>query len=137
MGKVWVLDTETKGTGAEMVPLERLEQRKRGERSKADTDRVSVLRRERQHDHEESAEGASVVEAPARRFKVENVVTRQVLADDVEARGAIAALRSVRRVTDAYVAVWEPDEERWRSLTFDEKKALWSFRDRLESPQAD
>lgn len=30
----WVLDTETKGTGAEMVPLERLEKRKRlqGER---------------------------------------------------------------------------------------------------------
>jgi hypothetical protein len=25
MGKVWVLDTETKGTGAEMVPLEKVQ----------------------------------------------------------------------------------------------------------------
>jgi hypothetical protein len=27
MGKVWVLDTETKGTGANMVPLEKVEAR--------------------------------------------------------------------------------------------------------------
>jgi len=25
MGRVWVLDTETKGTGAEMVPLDRVQ----------------------------------------------------------------------------------------------------------------
>ena len=31
MAKAWVLDTDTKGTGAEMVPLEKLErQRQRG-----------------------------------------------------------------------------------------------------------
>ncbi|HUO72278.1 MAG TPA: hypothetical protein VMU39_16030 [Solirubrobacteraceae bacterium] len=28
MGKVWVLDTETKGTGANMVPLERVVQKR-------------------------------------------------------------------------------------------------------------
>lgn len=27
MGKIWVLDTETKGTGAEMVPLEKIQRR--------------------------------------------------------------------------------------------------------------
>ncbi len=30
MGKVWVLDTETKGTGAEMVPLEKAQRRSAG-----------------------------------------------------------------------------------------------------------
>ncbi len=38
MGKVWVLDTETKGTGANVVPLEKAQQRPepadRGERPK-------------------------------------------------------------------------------------------------------
>ena len=42
MAKAWVLDTDTKGTGAEMVPLEKLErQRRRGR----DRERISVIRR--------------------------------------------------------------------------------------------
>jgi hypothetical protein len=31
MGKIWVLDTETKGTGANMVPLEKVERKPRRE----------------------------------------------------------------------------------------------------------
>ena len=27
MGRVWVLDTETKGTGAEMVPLDKVQKK--------------------------------------------------------------------------------------------------------------
>jgi hypothetical protein len=45
MGKVWVLDTETKGTGANMVPLEKVQakqepRRSTGRRAKASEGRV-------------------------------------------------------------------------------------------------
>ena len=74
MGKVWVLDTETKGTGANMVPLDR------------------VLRK-----GTSSVPGFALPElkppAPKpveprapRRFRVVDVVTREVLADDADAR---------------------------------------------------
>ena len=77
MAKAWVLDTDTKGTGAEMVPLEKLErQRQRGR----DRERISVIRRtplppeappgDRQRDAE-------------RRFKLVNVLSREVLGDGV------------------------------------------------------
>jgi hypothetical protein len=55
MGKVWVLDTETKGTGAQMVPLEQVQAKpepaprlrhRRRERSTAAPPRKGAERRE-------------------------------------------------------------------------------------------
>jgi hypothetical protein len=43
VAKIWVLDTETKGTGAEMVPLERA---LRGKRSAPARERIRVVKRQ-------------------------------------------------------------------------------------------
>ena len=120
----WVLDTETKGTGAEMVPLERLEERKR---LRGGREPIRVIARD-----EPGAAEAAVIEPETergrRRFKVMNVLTRQVLADDVGLADALDALRQVDSVVDANVYVWEPDDEDWRPLTMSERRTLWGFR---------
>ena len=127
MGKkrtVWVLDTETKGTGAEMVPLERLEERKR---LKGGRERIRVVV---PNDPDAGNQPVPESEAPrvARRFKVVDVLTRQVLADDVGLSEALGALRDVNSVVDVNVYVWDPDEEDWRPLTLSERRTLWGFR---------
>jgi hypothetical protein len=122
---VWVLDTETKGTGAEMVPLERLEKERK--RQKGDRERIRVIVRD---DSDAGNEPATEPKAPrvARRFKIVNVLSRQVLADDVGVAETLQALRSVRSVVDVNVYVWEPNEEDWRPLTMSERRTLWDFR---------
>ena len=62
------------------------------------------------------------------RFKVVDLMTRQVLAEDVGARGAVDALGGVRSIVDVTVYVWDEEAERWRRLTFGETKALWDQR---------
>jgi hypothetical protein len=128
MGKkrtAWVLDTETKGTGAEMVPLERLEERKR---LAGGRERVRVITRD---EPDAPIEPASEPEGPRvpRHFKVVNVLSRQVLAEGVGITEALEALRELGSVVDANVYVWEPDEEDWRPLTMSERRTLWGFRD--------
>lgn len=122
---VWVLDTETKGTGAEMVPLERLEKERK--RQKGDRERIRVIARD---DSVAGNEPATKPEGPrvARRLKVVNVLSRQVLADDVGVAEALQALRAVNSVVDVNVYVWEPSEEDWRPLTLSERRTLWGFR---------
>jgi hypothetical protein len=116
---VWVLDTETKGTGANMVPLERV--------LKHGSDRVPgfTLPARRQR-----PEPASTRRKP-HRFRIVDVMTRQVLADDVDARHAVQALEGVRSIVDVSVYAWDEAAERWMRLTFGEAKALWDLRDRL------
>ena len=124
MAKAWVLDTDTKGTGAEMVPLEKLErQRQRGR----DRERISVIRptplppEEPTEDSERDAE---------RRFKLVNVLSREVLGDGVGPREAVELLEGVRSVVDVRIYVWEPELEDWRALSLREKKLMWEFRRR-------
>jgi hypothetical protein len=62
------------------------------------------------------------------RFKVVDVMTRGVLADDVGAREAVAALADVRSVVDVSISLWDEDAERWRLLSFAERRALWDHR---------
>ena len=116
-GKVWVLDTETKGTGARMVPLDEVEKRPapKGERF------FGNLRRE-------PASDAEAPPRPPRRFKIMDVMTRQVLAEDVDARAAVEVLGGVERSVDVNVFVWAPKAERWRLLTLREQNALWERR---------
>lgn len=121
--KVWVLETSTKGTGANVVPLERVLQ------SPTSTPApVYVPPKPRPRP------------APApeprqpRRFKVVDVVSRQVLAEDVNTRETVDVLSGVRSVVDVHVYVWEParkrdGRERWRMLTLAEQAALWELRD--------
>jgi len=121
----WVLDTETKGTGAEMVPLERLEERKR---LKGARERIRVIARGDVGAQNERVVPAEEGRVP-RRFKVVDVLSRQVLAHDAALSEALEALRGVGSVVDAKVYVWEPDQEDWRPLTLSERRTLWGFRD--------
>ena len=115
--KAWVLDTGTKGTGAEMVPLEKVLK----EPGAGPQPAVASKRRRARITEPERA--------PARRFKLVDVMTREVLAEDVGARTALEALAGFPTVIDVRVYVWQPKSERWRLLTVAEQKAMWELRD--------
>jgi hypothetical protein len=118
MARTWMLRTETKGTGAQMVPLEDAPPRS------PDPARVFVRRRPRP---------AARIEAPApqaaRRFRVVDMVSGQTLADRVDTRATIETLKSVRSPVDVNVYVWREQPGRWRLLTLEEKRTLWDLRD--------
>ena len=63
-----------------------------------------------------------------RRFRVVEITTHRVLADDTDARATLAALRDVHSVVDVAISVWDPEHDRWRLLTHGEQKALWDMR---------
>ena len=64
-------------------------------------------------------------------FKIIDVMTREVLGEDVELREAVGLLEDVGSIVDVTVYVWQPTTERWRMLTFGETRALWEYRGRL------
>ena len=112
MPRIWVLDTETKGTGARMVPLDSVLEKPAPRREPFF---VPPKRKPRE----------------PRRFRIVDVVTREVLADDAPAREAVealAVLSDVHNFVDVHVSVWEPKAERWRLLTLDEQRLLWDRR---------
>jgi hypothetical protein len=118
MGKVWVLDTETKGTGANVVPLERVTKRVPA------AEPVFVARK--------PAPRPPEVPEPRRprKFRVVNVMTRQPLVEDVNAREAVDALKGVRSVVDVEVYVRQDEDDRWRRLTFSERQGMWELAER-------
>ena len=75
MARIWVLDTETKGTGAQMVPLDRVL-----EKPGPSGEPFFVPPKPRPREPKPPEPRAP------RRFRIVDVVTRQVLADDVPAR---------------------------------------------------
>jgi hypothetical protein len=129
MARTWVLDTETKGTGAHVAPLEKATPRRS---PKSDLNLVQFKR-------PVAPRAAPESDAPApRRFKVVDLMTRETLAEHADARTTIDLLGQVRSVVDVNVYVWNPRRQGWRLLGFDEKRALWDFRDQraLESDAA-
>jgi len=114
MARIWVLDTETKGTGAEMVPLDTVLKKPR-----RDEPRLAAPKRK-------APEAKPAATREPRRFKVIDVTTRAVLAEDVGARDALHALGDVRSSVDVQVYVWDAD--RWRLLTLAEQRTMWERR---------
>ncbi len=120
MSKVWVLDTETKGTGANMVPLDRVLKK-----PAPAPEPPRVLRKP-------TPPPPKPPEPPQpRQFKVVDVMTREVLADGADTRTTVKLLEDVRSVVDLTIWVWQPREERWRMLTLDEARSLWEYRGRV------
>jgi hypothetical protein len=115
--RTWVLDTSTKGTGAEMLPLE---DARRGP-TEAEAQLVSPAMR-RPPRPEEPAPRAP------RRFRVVDVMTRRVLAEDADLRTTLDVLGGVRRSVDVNVHVWEPKRDAWRLLGMGEQAELWRRR---------
>lgn len=122
MGKVWVLDIETKGTGANMVPLERTTKRSSA------VEPVLVPR-----DVPPRPDPAPEPQAP-KRFKIVDLMTRQTLADDVSARVAADVLSEVRSIVDVNVYVWREPESRWQMLPYSDMRTLWELA-RAEKPR--
>jgi hypothetical protein len=121
MAKTWVLDTETKGTGAHVVPLDKATK-------DAKRDELAIAPRGRRRAPKPPAPPEP--RAP-RLFKVVDVTTREVLAEGVEARETVRTLETVRSMVDVHMFVWAPKAERWRLLTLGEQRTLWGFRGTL------
>jgi hypothetical protein len=115
MSKVWVLHTETKGTGANMVPLESVTKRP------SPPEPLAVPRKPRPRPPEEPQPRSP------RRFKLVDVMTRETLAEDATGREAIEVLKGIRSTVDVNVYVWQEEQNRWRLLTFAEQQAMWEF----------
>jgi hypothetical protein len=119
MGREWVLDLDPSGTGAEMRPLDRV---LRKPEAKQD---LALVRGKPQPRPEQAPEPRK-----PRRFKVVDVMTQAVKAEDADARATVDLLRDVRAVGDVRIHVWSDDAERWRLLTLAEQRMLWELRDR-------
>jgi hypothetical protein len=117
MGRIWVLDTETKGTGAQMVPLETVLKKP------APSNEPFFVPRKPAPRPPEPVEPRQ-----PRAFKIVDVVTKETLAEEVGAREALSVLNDVRSIVDIHVFVWEPRADKWRLLTLDEQRLLWDLR---------
>ena len=115
MGTTWVLDTETKGTGANMVPLERVTKR-----SSTPAHRF-VLPQRRPPDIKPPKPRA------VRRFRIVDVMTRHDLLEDGSARDAVETLRSIRSIVDVNLYVWDEERERWLMLPFEEQRTMFDL----------
>jgi hypothetical protein len=116
VAKTWVLRTETKGTGAHVVPLESA---KTGVSS---TEPVFVPRKPAK-----PAPPPTPARRAPRQFRVVDVMTRQSLLENGNAREAVEALRTVRSNMDVNVYVWEDERDRWRLLTLGEQATLFEL----------
>ena len=118
MGKVWVLDTETKGTGAQMVPLEKALKQPAAEpvRRRA---RPVPKRRPRTREAEP---------APPRRIRVIDALSREIVAEDAGLAETVELLGDVGQPVEVSVYVWEPKANDWRLLTRRELSLLWDRR---------
>ncbi|MDQ4071425.1 MAG: hypothetical protein M3088_00925 [Actinomycetota bacterium] len=121
MGRVWVLDTGTKGTGAEMVPLEKVLR----DPDSAPGRRFVAPKPELPPQPEEAPQ-------PRRppRFKVVDVMSRRVLAEGASTRATVEALEKARSVVDVTVYRWDFEAEDWRMLSHRERRLLWELRGR-------
>jgi hypothetical protein len=120
MAKTWRLDTETKGTGAHVVPLE-----KAPERSTADQELATVTLQRPPRQLEQPQPLGPLT------FKVLDIRSGEVLAEGTDTRETIELLADVRSVLDVRIYVWMQRAGRWRLLTLEEQRAIWRFRDRV------
>ncbi len=117
MSKRWVLDTETKGTGAQMVPLEQAHG--------GTVPRAPIVVRE-----PAAPPPKPPAERKPRRFKVVDVMTRETLAEDVDLRTAVDTLTPLRSVVDVNVYTWNEAKGDWVQLSQGDRGRLWDLRGR-------
>ncbi len=116
MAKTWVLDTETKGTGAHVVPLPDGSPRSAGE---AELALVQLTRPPRP---------PRPSEAPARTtFRVVDVLSGEALGEDLDARETVETLAGMRSALDARVYLHHGPGTRWRLLSLADTRRLWAL----------
>jgi hypothetical protein len=118
--RTWVLDTETKGTEAQMVPLDVIEEKQ--EPRKPARVRVPPKRR--------PCEPAAPKPRAPRRFRIVDVLSRQVRQEDGGVRETLELLGGSATMHDVSISVWEPGEDRWRLLSIGEHRTVWERRER-------
>jgi hypothetical protein len=116
MAKTWVLHTETKGTGAQVVPLESVTKRS------STVEPVLVPRQPRAKPKPPEPQPR-----PPRKFKIVDLMTRRALVEDAGTRETVEALRGVRSIVDVNVYVWQEEHQRWWLMTFGQKRTLWDL----------
>ena len=117
MAKIWVLDTETKGTGANMVPLEKVQ-----------SNPATAAGPFKRPGPRPRPASRPPERTPPREFKIVDVVSREVLSEGVGARAAVERLEGIRSVVDVNVYVRKRTEVEWRLLSLGEQQALWGHR---------
>jgi len=122
MAKKWVLETHTKGTGANIVPLDKEQEQEQPARER-ERDVVFV------HPPTRPRPPKAPEPRKPRRFKVVEVTTHRVLAEDAGARATLEALRDVDSIVDVTVSIWDEKHGRYRLLTHGEQRTLWEMRD--------
>jgi hypothetical protein len=121
MAKTWVLETHTKGTGANIVPLEEGAAPVPPEPSEREP--LYVPRKPAPRPAPEPAR-----KAPS-RFKVVEVTTGRVLAEDAGVRATVELLREVPSITDVAIWIWSERHGRYVLLTHREQRRLWELRE--------
>jgi hypothetical protein len=115
MRKVWVLDTSTKGTGANVVPLEStLDKPERAPKPISKATKAPARKRVKEHKPR-----------VARRFKIVDLVSTETLAEGAPMKAALEVLGDVRSMVDVRIFVWDDEADGWRLLTLREQRALW------------
>lgn len=116
MGKIWVLDTETKGTGAQVVPLDKAQRRPgKGEPLYVPPERTPKPPKEPEP-------------RPPRRFRVVDVMSSDVLAESLGTRATVELLEGLDSIVDVRIYVWRRETGAWRLLTLREQRLLWALR---------
>jgi hypothetical protein len=124
VAKTWILDTETKGTGAHIAPL-------KPEPARAERELATVTL-------ERPPRRVQAPEPPApRTFKVVDVMSARVLVEGVDTRETLALLAGMRSALDARIYTWVPAVGRWRLLTLGERRALWEMRGQADGDRRD
>jgi hypothetical protein len=120
MAKTWVLETHTKGTGANIVPLE---EDASAPAAPGEREPLFVPRKPAPKPAPEPAP-----KAPS-RFKVVEVTTHRVLAEDAGVRATVELLREIPSITDVAIWIWSATHGRYVLLTHREQRRLWDLRD--------
>ena len=119
--KVWVLDTETKGTGANVVPLDSTLRR-----ADAPAEPLYVPPKRAPRPPEPPAP-----RRPARlQARRRRPPARSWPRTSTRARRS-GVLEGLGSVVDVRIYVWDDATEHWVLLTLGEHKALWEYRGKL------
>ena len=116
MAKTWVLDTETKGTGAHVAPLP---DAAGGGSREAELALVQLARPPRPQRPSEPP--------PKATFRVVDVLGGDVLGEDLGAREAVDVLGGMRSALDARVYVRHGAGSRWRLVSLADTRRLWTL----------
>jgi hypothetical protein len=128
MAKTWVLETHTKGTGANIVPLE----------EGAPAPAAEPREREPLFVPRKPAPRPAPAPAPKApsRFRVVEVTTGRVLAEDAGVRATVELLRDVPSIVDVAIWTWSARHGRYVLLTHREQRRLWELRDAVRPAAA-